>query len=485
MSLPLDAVVVGSGPNGLAAGIALAERGCSVHIVEGHPTIGGGVRSALLTLPGFAHDVCSSVYPMVLATPFFRTLPLAKHGVEWVHPPNLVAHPLDDGTAAVLRKSVEETAESLGEDGKAYRRLIGPLAAKSDALMADLVGPFRLPRHPFLALKFGLPALRSGRGLAEAYFRTTAGRALWAGLAAHAVLPLERRPGSAIALMLAIAGHAHGWPMVRGGAQNLADALAAHFRSLGGTIETGRWIKSIDDLPPAKVVLLDVSPRQVIALAGHRLPRGYVRRLGKYRHGPGAFKVDWALAGPIPWTAQECLSAGTVHVGGTLEEIADAERAPFEGRHVEQPFVLLVQPSLFDPSRAPAGQHTAWGYCHVPNGFTGNMTEAMERQIERFARGFRDLILARRVSDPAAIERYNPNCVGGDISGGVTDLGQIFTRPVARWNPYTTPNPGVFICSSSTPPGGGVHGMCGYFAAQAALKRIPAAPITEARPERG
>ena len=481
----LDAVVVGSGPNGLAAAIALAERGCSVHIVEGYPTVGGGVRSAPLTLPGFTHDVCSSVYPMVQATPFFRTLPLAKHGVEWVHPPDLVAHPLDDGTAAVLRKSVEDTAASLGEDGKAYRRLIGSLAANSDILMADLVGPFRLPRHPLLALKFGWPALRSGRGLAEAYFRTPAGRALWAGLAAHAVLPLERRPGSAIALMLAIAGHAHGWPMVRGGAQNLSNALTAHLRSLGGTIETGRWIKSIDDLPPAKVVLLDVSPRQVVALAGHKLPRGYIRRLGKYRHGPGVFKVDWALAGPIPWTAKEFRSAGTVHVGGTLEEIADAERAPFDGRLVNRPFVLLVQPSLFDPSRAPPGRHTAWGYCHVPNGFTGNMTEAMERQIERFAPGFRDLILARYVADPAAIELYNPNCIGGDISGGVTDLGQLFTRPVARWSPYTTPNPGVFICSSSTPPGGGVHGMCGYFAAQAALKRIRPSPVKELGAEGG
>lgn len=479
----IDAVVVGSGPNGLAAAIALAQRGCSVRVFEGAPTVGGGVRSAPLTLPGFTHDVCSSVYPMALATPFFRGLPLAKHGVEWVHPPNLAAHPFDDGTAAVLKKSVEETAAGLGDDGTAYRRLVGPLAAKADALMADLVGPLRLPRHPLLALKFGLPGLRSGRGLAEAYFRTEPARALWAGLAAHAVIPLERRPGSAIALMLAVAGHAHGWPLVKGGAQNLAEALAAHFRSLGGSIETGRWVKSLDELPPARAVLFDVSPTQLIALAGNHLPAGYVRRLERFRHGPGVFKIDWALAGPIPWTAEECRTAGTVHVGGTLAEIAAAERAPFEGRSAERPFVLVVQPSLFDPLRAPAGQHTAWGYCHVVNRGSGmkpdsiqdrrdSILDLIERQIERFAPGFRDLILARHVSDPAALERYNPNYIGGDISGGVTDLGQLFTRPVARWNPYTTPNPALFLCSSSTPPGGGVHGMCGYFAARAAFRRI-------------
>ena len=469
---PRDAIVVGSGPNGLAAAIVMARRDLSVLVVEGAETPGGGVRSAELTLPGFTHDVCSAVYPMALATPFFRQLPLAELGVEWIHPPNLVAHPFDDGTAVVLKQSVEETAAALGDDANAYRRLIGPLVANADTLMADLVGPFRIPRHPLLAMKFGWPAIKSGRGFAEAYFRTDRAKALWAGLAAHAVLPLERRPGAAIALMLAIAGHAHGWPIVKGGAQRLTDALASHFRSLGGEIEIGRWVKSVDDLPPAKAVLFDTSPSQVVALAGHRLPQRYVRRLGRYRHGPGVFKVDWALAGPIPWTAPECRSAGTVHLGGKLEEIADAERAPFEGKHVERPFVLLVQPSLFDPSRAPAGQHTAWGYCHVPNGSTEDMTERIERQVERFAPGFRDLILARHTVNPAAMERYNPNYIGGDISGGVTDFAQLFTRPVARWNPYTTPNRGLFICSSSTPPGGGVHGMCGYFAAQAVLNRV-------------
>jgi phytoene dehydrogenase-like protein len=464
-----DAIVVGSGPNGLAAAIALAQHGLDVLVVEGADTPGGGVRSAELTLPGFTHDVCSSVYPMVLATPFLRSLPL---DVEWIHPPTLVAHPFDDGTAAALVKSVDETANGLGEDASAYRKLIGPLVARSDELMADLVGPPRLPRHPLLAARFGWPALKSGRGLAESYFRTDKARALWAGLAAHAVLPLEWRPGAAIAFMLAIAGHAHGWPVVRGGAQKLTDALIAHFRSLGGTVWTGCWIKTIDELPPAKAILLDVSPRQAIALAGHRWPKRYVQGLARYRHGPGVFKIDWALAGPIPWTASECRTAGTVHLGEKLEDVSESERAAFDGRTVDRPFVLLVQPSLFDHSRAPAGQHTAWGYCHVPNGCTEDLTERIERQVERFAPGFRDLILARHVMSPAAMERYNPNYIGGDISGGVADLAQLFARPVARWSPYTTPERYLYLCSSSTPPGGGVHGLCGYFAAQAALKRV-------------
>jgi phytoene dehydrogenase-like protein len=467
-----DAVVVGSGPNGLAAAVALARRGLSVLVVEGADTPGGGVRSAELTLPGFTHDVCSSVYPMAAASPFLRQLPLADHGLEWVHPPDLLAHPFDDGTAAVLKASVDATADGLGPDADAYRRLIGPLARRADTLMADLVGPFRLPRHPLLALRFGWPAIKSGRGLAESYFKTDHGRALWAGLAAHAVLPLEKRPGAAIALMLAVAGHAYGWPLVRGGAQRLTDALASYLRSLGGEIETGRWVKSVDELPPAKAVLLDVSPRQVIALAGHRLPGRYTRALAKYRHGPGVFKADWALAGPIPWAAPQCRTAGTVHLGGKLEEVAGAERAPFEGRHVERPFVLLVQPSLFDPTRAPAGKHTAWGYCHVPNGSAEDTTDRIESQVERFAPGFRDLILARHTMGPAEMERRNPNYVGGDISGGVTDFGQLFTRPLARMNPYRTPDRALFLCSSSTPPGGGVHGLCGYFAAETVFKTL-------------
>jgi phytoene dehydrogenase-like protein len=472
MSPPRDAVVLGSGPNGLAAGITLARRGLSVLVVEGSATLGGGVRSAALTLPEFVHDTCSSVYPMAAAVAFMRDLPLDQHGLRWVHPPALLAHPFDDGSAAVLEKSVDATADHLGPDAAAYRRLLGPLVERAETLFAELIGPFRIPRHLFTALKFGWPALKSGRGLAEAYFQTDRGRALWGGLAAHAVLPLDRRPGAAVALMLAIAGHARGWPFAAGGAQRLTGALASYFRSLGGEIETGRWVKSVDELPASKAVLLDVSPRQVVALAGHRLPTGYVRRLGKYRHGPGVFKVDWALSGPVPWKNPACGTAGTLHLGGSLTEIADAERAPFEGKHAERPFVLFAQPSLFDPTRAPAGKHTAWGYCHVPNGSTVDMLDRIEAQVERFAPGFRDVILARHTMDTAAMARHNPNYVGGDISGGVTDLGQLFTRPVARLDPYATPDRGLYICSSSTPPGGGVHGLCGYFAARAAMRRL-------------
>lgn len=469
---PRDAVVVGSGPNGLAAAIALAQRGLSVLVVEGSDSIGGGVRSQELTLAGFVHDVCSSVYPMAVAAPFLRTLPLDRHGLEWIHPQTLLAHPLDDGSAAVLHHSVDATADQLGPDGNAYRQLMSPLVAVADSLFADLLGPFRIPRHPIAAMRFGWLAVRSGRGLAEAYFHTAQARALLAGIAAHAVIPLESRPGAAIALMLALAGHAYGWPLVRGGAQRLADAMASYFRSLGGEIQTGEWVKSVDELPPSKAVLLDLTPRQVIALAGHRLPKGYTRRLSRYRYGPGIFKLDWALSGPVPWTAPACRTAGTVHLGGTLDEISVSERAAFHGRHVDRPYVLFAQPTVVDPSRAPAGKHIAWAYCHVPHGSAEDMTARIEAQVERFAPGFRDRILARHIMNPAAMEQHNPNYIGGDISGGVTDFGQLFTRPVARLNPYTTPNRGLFLCSSSTPPGGGVHGMCGFFAARTVLRRL-------------
>jgi phytoene dehydrogenase-like protein len=467
-----DAVVVGSGPNGLAAAVALARRGRSVLVVEAADTIGGGTRSAALTLPGFVHDVCSAVHPMAVASPFFKTLPLADHGLEWVHPDAPLAHPLDDGTAAVLERDVNATADGLGPDAPAYRRLMGPLVASADGLFDDLLGPLRIPRHPLAALRFGLRAVRSARGLADAWFRGEPARALIAGLAAHAVLPLDQSPAAAITLMLGIAGHAVGWPFPRGGAQRIADALASYLRALGGEVTAGRRVASVDDLPPARVVFLEVTPRQVLALAGHRLPGRYRRALGRYRYGPGVFKVDWALAGPIPWRAAACRRAGTVHVGGPLEEVAAAERAAWRGEHPEKPFVLLAQPSLFDPTRAPDGRHTAWGYCHVPHGSVADMTGRIEAQVERFAPGFRDLVLARHVTDTAAAERHNPNLVGGDVTGGVADWGQLFTRPVARLNPYATPAAGLYLCSASTPPGGGVHGMCGYFAARAALRRF-------------
>jgi phytoene dehydrogenase-like protein len=467
-----DAVVVGSGPNGLAAAIALAQQKRTVLVVEAAETVGGGARSAALTLPGFVHDVCSAVHPMALASPFFQSLPLADHGLEWVHPAVPLAHPLDDGTAAVLERDVDATAAGLGVDDRAYRRLMGPLVASAAGLFRDLLGPVGLPRHPFAALRFGLSAIRSARGLAYDRFRGEPARALIAGLAGHAVLPLTQSPGAAIALMLGLAGHAEGWPFPRGGTQQLSDALAAHLRSLGGVIETGKRIASVDELPRSRVVLLDVTPRQVIALAGHRLPGRYTRALARYRYGPGVFKVDWALSAPIPWRAAACTRAGTVHLGGTFDEIEAAEAAPWKGKHSDRPYVLLAQPSLFDPTRAPGGAHTAWAYCHVPNGSAVDMTGPIEAQVERFAPGFRTRIVARHTMTTAAMEAYNPNYVGGDITGGVADWWQLFTRPVARLNPYTTPARELFICSASTPPGGGVHGMCGYFAARAALKRL-------------
>ncbi|HZZ78340.1 MAG TPA: NAD(P)/FAD-dependent oxidoreductase [Gemmataceae bacterium] len=470
MSATYDAIVVGSGPNGLSAAIALALKSWKVLVVEAADTIGGGTRSASLTLPEFVHDVCSAIHPMAVASPFWKTLPLADHGLEWVHPEIPFAQPLADGTAGALFRSVDETAHRLGADANAYRRLMGPLVAGASGLFDDLLGPPKLPRHPFLAMRFGLRALHSATGLANAWFRTPAARAIVAGLAAHSVLPLDRLPSAAIALMLGIAGHAVGWPFPRGGAQKIADALTAYLRTLGGEVRTGWRVASVDELPPARAVLLDVTPRQVLALAGHKLTARYGRALERYRYGPGIFKVDWALAGPIPWRASECRRAGTVHVGGTLEEVADAERAPWQQRHAERPFVMLTQPNVFDATRAPPGKQTAWGYCHVPHGSTIDMTERIETQIERFAPGFRDLILARHTMNCADVERHNANYIGGDIAGGVTDLRQLLARPVLSLNPYATAAKGPFICSSSTPPGGGVHGMCGYFAAQAALK---------------
>jgi phytoene dehydrogenase-like protein len=465
-----DAVVVGAGPNGLASAITLARAGRSVLVLEGQETIGGGTRSDELTLPGFVHDVCSAIHPLGVASPFFRDLPLAQYGLEWVFPPAAVAHPFDDGSAAILERSVDATGESLGRDAAAYRRLMGPLLADWEGLASDLLGPLPVPpRHPLAMARFGLKAVRSARGLAESAFEGDRARALFAGLAAHSILPLERPVSAAFGLVLGTVAHAVGWPMARGGSGQIADALAAHLRSLGGEIVTGRCVESLDQLPPARSVLLDVTPRQVLQIAGDRLPTRYRRALGRYRYGPGVFKLDWALDGPIPWKAPACSRAGTVHLGGTLPEIAASEQAVWRGELSERPYVIVVQQTLFDPTRAPEGKHTGWAYCHVPNGSTIDMTERIEAQLERFAPGFRDLILARSVMSPTALERHDPNYIGGDINGGVQDLGQLFTRPVARLNPYTTPVRGLYLCSSSTPPGGGVHGMCGYFAAQAAL----------------
>jgi phytoene dehydrogenase-like protein len=465
-----DAAIVGSGPNGLAAAIALAQASRSVILFEARDTIGGGTRSAELTLPGFLHDVCSAIHPLGAGSPFFRRLPLAEYGLEWIYPPVAVAHPLDDGMAVVLEQSIEATGETLGQDAAAYRKLIKPLVADWDKLAYEFLGPLRLPRHPLAMARFGLLALRSARGLATHKFRGEQARALFAGLAAHAVMPLENMPTAAFGLVLGILGHVVGWPLPRGGSQKIADALAAYLHSLGGEIVTGRPINSIEELPSARAFLFDVTPRQLLRIAGNQLPAGYRRQLEKYRYGPGIFKIDWALDGPVPWRAEACSRAGTVHLGGTLAEIAAAERATWEGKHPEKPYVLVTQQSLFDSTRAPAGKHTLWAYCHVPNGSTVDMTKVVENQIERFAPGFRDRILARAVIPPARLEDYNANYIGGDINGGVQDLWQLFTRPTFRLVPYSTPNKKIYLCSSSTPPGGGVHGMCGYHAAQAVLR---------------
>jgi phytoene dehydrogenase-like protein len=466
-----DAVVVGSGPNGLAAAITLARAGRSVLVLEARETVGGGCRSAELTLPGYLHDVCSAVHPLAAASPFFRSLPLGDLGVELVQSSAALAHPLDDGTAVTLERSVEETADGLGADAAAYRRLMAPLVRDVEAILASaLAPPLRPPRHPIALARFAPSALRSATGLARRFSGERA-PALIAGLSAHSMLRLEAPLSGGFGLVLGMLGHAVGWPIARGGSQRVADAMAAHLRALGGEIHTDRLVASLDDLPPARAVLLDVTPRQLLAMAEGRLPPAWRRRLGRYRYGPGVFKVDWALAGPIPWRAAACGRATTVHLGGTLAEIAAAERGVVAGRHAERPYVLLAQQTLVDPSRAPTGRHTAWAYCHVPSGSAVDMTDAIERQVERFAPGFRDLVLARSTRDPAQIERENPNYVGGDINGGVADLRQTIARPVARPTPYALPPPGLYLCSSSTPPGGGVHGMCGHWAARAALRR--------------
>jgi phytoene dehydrogenase-like protein len=466
-----DAAIVGAGPNGLAAAITIAREGRSVLLIEGERTIGGGTRSAELTLPGFVHDVCSAIVPLALASPFFASLTLDRHGLEFIHPRAALAHPLDDGSVALLHRSVDATARGLGADHRSYRRLMEPLVDRADALLRDVLGPLRVPRHPFVLARFGLSGIRSLRGLASR-FDGQAAQALLAGIAAHSMLPLDRAPSAAVALVLGMLAHTAGWPMARGGSQRIADALTAHLRSLGGEIVTGEWVGSLDDLPPSRAVLLDVTPRQALRIAGHRLPAGYRRSLERFRYGPGVFKVDYALAGPVPWKAEECSWAGTVHLGGTLEEIAAAEEIVAQGEHPERPLVLLAQQSLFDPTRAPEGKHTLWAYCHVPHGSPVDMTDRIEYQIERFAPGFRDRVLARSVMSPADLERHNPNYVGGDINGGLQSLLQTFARPTLRPVPYSTPVRGLYLCSSSTPPGGGVHGMCGYHAARAALRGV-------------
>jgi phytoene dehydrogenase-like protein len=463
-----DVIVVGSGPNGLAAAVRMAQAGRSVLVLEAADTPGGGARSAELTASGFIHDICSSVYPLTVCSPFFRTLPLEQHGLKWVYPTAALAHPFDNGSAALLYQSVEKTAATLGDDSRSYQRLMGDFVKKWEDLLEDVLAPLRLPRHAFFFARFGLHAIRSARAIAHAYFRREPARTFFAGLAAHSMLPLEKLTTAGVGLMLAVLGHAAGWPFAQGGSQQLTNSLVSFLRSLGGQVITGVRVESLDQLPPAQTILLDVTPRQLLTIAAGRLPNSYRSKLERYRYGMAAFKLDWALHQPIPWRAKECLQAGTVHLGGSLHEISRSERAAWKGSPAERPFVLLSQPSLFDSTRAPVGKHTAWAYCHVPNGYTGDMTKAIEDQIERFAPGFRACIIARSVMSPAALEKHNPNLVGGDIGGGAALLSQLFLRPTASM--YRTPLPGVYLCSSSTPPGAGVHGMCGFFAAEAALK---------------
>jgi len=468
------AVVIGSGPNGLAAAIALARAGCEVEVHEAEPELGGGMRSAELTLPGFVHDVCSSIHPLGLGSPFFRQLEL---DVEWVHPDAPAAHPFDDGTALLLERDPGATAAALGRDAAAYRRLVEPLVEAWREIERVLGGPFPVSPRAALDVRRRLGSrgliralrgsLAAARPLAEELFAEERTRGWFAGHSAHSMLPLERRPSGGFGLALLTLGHAVGWPFPRGGSRRLAEALAAKLRELGGEVHVS---SPVDEPPRADVVLADVTPRELARIWGERLPEGYRRRLVSFRHGPGAFKLDWALDGPIPWAAEECARAGTVHLGGTLDEISASEWGAWSGRQAGKPFVLLAQTSLFDDTRAPAGKETAWAYCHVPNGSAEDMTEPIEAQVERFAPGFRDRILARHALGPTALEAHDRNLVGGDLSGGVMDLGQLFFRPVRRLVPYRTPLKGVYLCSSSTPPGGGVHGMCGYSAARVALR---------------
>jgi phytoene dehydrogenase-like protein len=475
----VDAVVVGSGPNGLTAGIVLAQAGLGVRIVEARAEVGGGTRTAELTLPGFRHDVCSSIHPMGFLSPAFRAFPLAEHGLEWIHPPISVAHPLPDGPAALLARSFDVTGETLGpaEDRRAWRRTFEPFVRSADVLFGDLLAPVvRIPRAPIAFARFGLHAWRSAFGLARSRFRGAQARALFAGCAAHSILPLEWLFTAAVGLVFGLTAHVADWPLARGGSSAIAEALASYFRSLGGEIECGHAVTSLKELPSARAYLFDLSPRQLVEIAGDALPRGYTARLRRYVYGPAAFKVDWALSGPIPWTDPRVAEASTVHLGGTLEEIAESERQPWRGEHAERPFVLLAQQSHFDDSRAPPGTHTGYAYCHVPSGSTVDMTGRIEAQIERFAPGFRDVVLAKHVTTPSDFEAMNPAHVGGAITGGAAHLPQLFTRPVARFDPYRTPNPLLYLCSASTPPGGGVHGMGGYWAARSALRRLGLRP---------
>jgi phytoene dehydrogenase-like protein len=466
-----DAVIVGSGPNGLASAITLAKAGRSMLVLEAKDRIGGGCRSSELTLPGFIHDDCSAIHPLAVSSPFFRSLPLAEYGLSWIYPPAAVAHPLDDGTAVLVERSFQATGETLGPDKVRYCRLIDPLAANWEKIIYQVLGPLRIPRYPIAFARFGQNAVLPAFSFARKAFQGERARAVFAGMSAHSMMPLEWPLTAGFGLLMSMLCHTVGWPMARGGSQKISDTLAGYLGSLGGEIITNHPVVDIYDLPVSKSVLLDITPRRILQITGSHFPSGYRRALERYRYGPGVYKIDLALDGPIPWKSTNCGRAATVHLGGTLEEIAAAERSVWNGEHAEYPFVILVQQSLFDPSRAPQGKHTGWAYCHVPNGSTQDVSEQILSQIERFAPGFRNRILEISKRSALEMQTYNPNYVGGDINGGVQDLYQFYTRPVPRLVPYTTPANNIYICSSSTPPGGGVHGMCGYYAAQAVLRK--------------
>jgi len=466
-----DAVVVGSGPNGLAAAIVLQQHGLSVLLIEGKDNIGGGLRSEQLTLPGYIHDVCSAIHPLAAGSPFFKTLPLQKFGLEFIYPEIAAAHPFDNGTAAVLQQSITDTARAFGVDEQAYLKLMQPLADNWPDIAPDILAPLHFPGHPLKIAQFGASALQPVTRLTKR-FKTPGIRGLFAGMAAHCMQPISNPATSAIALVLMTSGHVNGWPLPKGGSQHLADALLAYFISIGGKFEINNYIQSMAQLPAARAVLFDVTPKQLLQIAGHNFSTIYKWQLQRYRYGMGVFKVDWALDAPVPFTAEACRRAGTVHLGNSTHEIAFAERETWQGHFPEKPFVLLAQQSLFDNTRAPEGKHTAWAYCHVPHGTLRDMTDRIENQVERFAPGFKDRVLARHTMNTAQMEAHDPNYIGGDIGGGVSNISQLFTRPALRWSPYRTSAKGIYICSSSTPPGGGVHGMCGYHAAKRALKDV-------------
>jgi phytoene dehydrogenase-like protein len=469
-SKSIDTIVVGSGPNGLAAAITCAKAGRSVRVLEAKQSPGGAVSSADLTEAGFIHDVGAAVFPIAIGTPFFRGLPLEEHGLSWIFPEASLAHPLDDENAAIIYRDWDKTVDDLGIDGRGYALLTGLFKGRWDKLADDLLSPLHMPGHPVLFASFGLRTILPVMLLAKVLFKTAKGRALLAGLGAHSILPLSHPLSSAFALLMAVSCNSPGWPIPRGGSGRVSAALASYLQSLGGEIITSQEVRNLNDIEPAHAVFFDLAPVHMLRIAGNRLPPVYRQKLSRYRYGPGVFKVDWALRGTIPWKAPECLKAATIHVGGSMEEIAASERAVWKGFHPERPFVICVQPSLFDATRAPDGCHIAWAYCHVPNGSTFDMTERIERQIERFAPGFRDLVIGRSIMPPASIEKFDANCIGGDIAGGMNSIRQMLARPVFSTNPYAMPLPGMYLCSASTPPGGGVHGMCGYHAARIYLE---------------